>query len=52
MSRSKLACSFAAAFAALAVRAPAAADLVEKTGRFGGLELRYKVLLPPTFESL
>ena len=30
---------------------PALAELVEKTGRFGGMSLTYKVLLPPGFDA-
>jgi poly(3-hydroxybutyrate) depolymerase len=34
----------------LAIARSASADLVEKTGRFGGLQVTYKVLLPPGFD--
>ena len=33
----------------LAVTSSAAAEMIEKRGRFGGLELTYKVVLPPGF---
>ena len=39
-----------ALLAFLAIAHPAAADLIEKTGTFGGLKLTYKVLLPPGFD--
>ena len=29
---------------------PASAELLEKTGRYGGLSLTYKVLLPPAYD--
>jgi poly(3-hydroxybutyrate) depolymerase len=38
-------------FLALAWATPAFADLVEKSGRFGGLPLTYKVLLPPGYDA-
>jgi poly(3-hydroxybutyrate) depolymerase len=31
--------------------APASAELVEKTGRFGGLQVAYKVVLPPGYDA-
>jgi hypothetical protein len=35
----------------LVLAVPAAAEMVEKTGTFGGLKLTYKVLLPPGFDA-
>ncbi len=37
--------------AALAAAAPASADIVEKTGMFGGVSLTYKVSLPPGYDA-
>ncbi len=34
-----------------ALMSPAAAKVVEKSGRFGGLELVYKVVLPPGYDA-
>ena len=34
-----------------ALSAPASANVVEKSGRFGGLDLTYKVVLPPGYDS-
>ena len=39
------------ALALLAIPAGAAADLIEKSGRFGGLQVTYKVLLPPNYDA-
>jgi poly(3-hydroxybutyrate) depolymerase len=44
-----LACALLA-FAACAPR-PAAADILDKAGRFGGLPIQYKVLLPPAYDK-
>jgi poly(3-hydroxybutyrate) depolymerase len=33
----------------LSMTSPAAAEMIEKKGRFGGLDLTYKVVLPPNF---
>lgn len=40
----------AAAGLLLAVAAPAAAEMLEKTGRFGGLSMTYKVVLPDGYD--
>jgi poly(3-hydroxybutyrate) depolymerase len=34
---------------ALVIASPAAAEMIEKKGRFGGLDLTYKVVLPPGY---
>ena len=39
------------ALALLFAARPASAELVEKTGRYGGLSLTYKVLLPPNYDA-
>jgi poly(3-hydroxybutyrate) depolymerase len=36
---------------ALMTAAPASAEMIEKTGRFGGLQVTYKVVLPPGYQS-
>ena len=36
---------------ALAAAQPASAAMIEKTGRFGGLQITYKVLLPPGYDA-
>lgn len=41
----------AAVVASLVVARPAAGELLERSGRFGGLTLTYKVLLPPGFDT-
>jgi poly(3-hydroxybutyrate) depolymerase len=40
----------AGALVALAPR-PASAEMLDKTGRFGGLQIQYKVLLPPGYDA-
>jgi poly(3-hydroxybutyrate) depolymerase len=40
-----------AALALLAIPVGAAADMIEKSGRFGGLQVTYKVLLPPNYDA-
>ena len=40
-----------AALALLAVPLAAGADMIEKSGRFGGLQVTYKVLLPPNYDA-
>jgi poly(3-hydroxybutyrate) depolymerase len=40
-----------AAAALVAAAWPASAELIEKQGRFGGLDLTYKVLLPPHYDA-
>lgn len=39
------------ALALLVGATPALAELIEKTGRYGGLSLTYKVLLPPGYDA-
>ena len=39
------------ALALLFAARPVFAELVEKTGRYGGLSLTYKVLLPPNYDA-
>ena len=34
----------------LGMASSAAAEMIEKRGRFGGLDLTYKVVLPPNFD--
>ncbi len=45
----RAACLLALAVGLLA--SPASAELLEKTGRYGGLSLTYKVLLPPAYDA-
>ena len=40
----------ATALVLFGLASPAAADLVERTGRFGGLQVTYKVVLPPKYD--
>lgn len=51
MRRMLLMTSTIAAAALCAIARPAAAELIEKSGRFGGLNLTYKVLLPPGYDA-
>lgn len=41
----------AAAFAAVAVNRPVAAEMIEKTGTFAGLKVTYKVVLPDGYDA-